>query len=613
MEKTINIKTIFIVSIILFSSKWIISILYFPNENILFRIIADSVSDSYFHYVKTLSEFNFIREYSLDSTNKSLILIPIGSVIFHSFVYKFFGIYSFIILEFFCIFLFVYFFSKIIECYGFNNILPIFLAIILFSSGTIIDLFNLDFVHLKSLKSSFYNLKFPRPLVTNLYLFYFLYYVIRNYEKELLNKKNIFIISIFFGFLLSSSFFIFSSLGIFYLTILLIKYRLKNLLKKIFIYKKQIIFSFILFFIIILPFVVLLQKTNSDYLVRLGVINLDTDDKLFLIEYFFQILFKTYYFFFILFAIFMVILLNKYFANKYNYIINILFINFICSLINPFLVIFLYDKAAFLYHFNNLVIINFFLFVFFSIIHLYKFFEKRFLFLKLKNNFIFILVALIIIINFYNSFIEKKFVDAKYRNEKNTVANYVNDKIGLNCNILTFDNAKMTWLIMKDYKNISFINGTFTSRNDDNLENNLINSLKLLGFKEENFTEYLKSEFDGWRLKNSKMQQLFWQKYQANSLYTFNKSMNFEVSEINIISKTSPFLAHQFVIPIEEKNRILKKFKQYKEIKKPDYIIIDYSDEFWSKYQKTFEDFKIEFQNKYFVIFSNEIKNNKCN
>ena len=109
------------------------------------------------------------------------------------------------------------------------------------------------------------------------------------------------------------------------------------------------------------------------------------------------------------------------------------------------------------------------------------------------------------------------------------------------------------------------------------------------------------------------MQQLFWQKYQANSLYTFNKSMNFEVSEINIISKTSPFLAHQFVIPIEEKNRILKKFKQYKEIKKPDYIIIDYSDEFWSKYQKTFEDFKIEFQNKYFVIFSNEIKNNKCN
>ena len=134
-----------------------------------------------------------------------------------------------------------------------------------------------------------------------------------------------------------------------------------------------------------------------------------------------------------------------------------------------------------------------------------------------------------------------------------------------------------------------------------------------MGFKEENLTEYLKSEFDGWRLKNSKMQQLFWQKYQANSLYTFNKSMNFEVSEINIISKTSPFLAHQFVIPIEEKNRILKKFKQYKEIKKPDYIIIDYSDEFWSKYQKTFEDFKIEFQNKYFVIFSNEIKNNKCN
>ena len=78
--------------------------------------------------------------------------------------------------------------------------------------------------------------------------------------------------------------------------------------------------------------------------------------------------------------------------------------------------------------------------------------------------------------------------------------------------------------------------------------------------------------------------------------------MNFEISEINIISKSSPFLAHQFVIPIEEKNRILKKFKQYKEIKKPDYIIIDNNDKFWSKYQTTLEDFKIEFQNKNFVI-----------
>ena len=75
----------------------------------------------------------------------------------------------------------------------------------------------------------------------------------------------------------------------------------------------------------------------------------------------------------------------------------------------------------------------------------------------------------------------------------------------------------MTFLIMNNFQNIPFLNGTFSKRNDEILEKNLINSLKLLNIDEVKFKEFMTSNWDGWRLRNSNMQQLFWQKYQANS------------------------------------------------------------------------------------------------
>ena len=67
----------------------------------------------------------------------------------------------------------------------------------------------------------------------------------------------------------------------------------------------------------------------------------------------------------------------------------------------------------------------------------------------------------------------------------------------------------MSFLIMSDFQNIPFLNGTFSKRNDEILEKNLINSLKLLNIDEVKFREFMTSSWDGWRLKNSNMQQLF--------------------------------------------------------------------------------------------------------
>ena len=72
MQEKNNISLIILVSTILFSIKWINSLIIFPDEEITLRIISEAVSDSYFHYVKILSELNFSNTYSLDK-NEYLI------------------------------------------------------------------------------------------------------------------------------------------------------------------------------------------------------------------------------------------------------------------------------------------------------------------------------------------------------------------------------------------------------------------------------------------------------------------------------------------------------------------------------------------------------------
>ena len=87
MEKKNNTLLIFITAIFLFSIKWIYSFINFPNEDILFKIISEAISDSYFHYVKVLSDLNFNNDYFKVSNAYSLV-VPIGSTVFHSIGYK---------------------------------------------------------------------------------------------------------------------------------------------------------------------------------------------------------------------------------------------------------------------------------------------------------------------------------------------------------------------------------------------------------------------------------------------------------------------------------------------------------------------------------------------
>ena len=94
---------IFAISFIFFSIKWILEFYFFPNEPLSLKVITSAVSDSYFHYIKVISDFELIKNYGDNTFKSGLILVPIGSILFHSLLFKIFGNSTFILGEFFFI------------------------------------------------------------------------------------------------------------------------------------------------------------------------------------------------------------------------------------------------------------------------------------------------------------------------------------------------------------------------------------------------------------------------------------------------------------------------------------------------------------------------------
>ena len=612
MEEKNNISLIILVSIILFSIKWIYSFIIFPGEEITLRVISESLSDSYFHYVKVLSELDFNNDYSVNK-NKFLLISPIGSIIFHSIFYKIIGIYSFIILELVFIFLFIFLFSSIFIKFDLNSNISLFLATFIFSLPVIINLINLDIVLINNLGSIFYNLKFPRPLVTNIYLFYFLFFMVTTHNKEFFTIKNVYILGIFFALVLSSSFFIFIPLCIYLLIFILKKNTIKNIIKKIKKIKKHLLVSFLIFLIMGSIFLYFILNSNPDYSSRMGIIETDNKDKFFLLEYYFDKLIKKNAIILIIIPIMSFFLIKRYFINKYTYIVDIFFLNYISSLISPFVIIIISNKIAFLNHINNFIIINLFLYFFIISTFIYKIFINKFNFNEPKIFIINSSIIILILLNIFNThYLNKKHkIETKFRIDKNDVLKKIKN-INKNCNILTFDNSIMTYLILKEFKYLYYLNGTFSNRDDKILENNLINSLKILNITYDDFKKFIQSDWDGWRLKNSNMQQLFWQKYQANSFYTYENSIDFKENEIAIINNTSPSIVHQFAIPIYEKERLLNKFKKYKINNMPDFIIINKTHKFWSDEKITKNIFNVFLENENFKVYFKSLPSIKC-
>ncbi len=588
----LNVLLLIFVAIACFANKWILSFFFLPNEDLSLKLILDSHEDSamYFHYVKSLINLDFSNTFSPVNSENGLLIIPFGSIIYHALGLKFFGIGSFIFFEFISILIFLTIFFLIFKELKISNNYSILLSTFIFFLPIVlgkINFFNFD--EINTFVNNFYNLRFPRPLIANLYLFSFIYLLIISTSKNIFEKKYLVTLSVILSLSFSSFFFIFINqiLCFFIVLILRYKYQLFGILK---IYFKNILIASFVFFLVSVPFIVLILNSNNDYNERLGINFINFEEKIFLLEYYFDKLFRLKAIILYL-VIFLFYISYKRIFRENLEILNIFLIVLISSILSPILFILFTSKVSFLYHFNNIIIISIILLLFvFVVAFTLQIIEKYKL--AVRNKILPTSLTLIILfffnMNFYFEY-EKKINNNEKRLEKNKIVKIIKDNSKLNltkAQMLTFDTEIMIWTILNDIKYLKIIDGTFTVKSNETIENDLIETFRFLNLDKEKFISFIKNKKIGYRYLNPNMRQLFWQKYQANSLFTFMKSKDFEKQILEHVKNSSPFYVHQFAIPNFELDRLVAKYENSKKNNNlsPEIVLIDLNKDIINQY-----------------------------
>ena len=137
--RSINFN-ILIFSFFIIFIKWFFSFYYF-NEPLNLKIIFESVTDGKYYYplIKYLSDFNLSQSFDPEISNLKNIPLPFGGILIHAILFKLINFWSFILIEFICLFAFIYIFTNIFKYIHFkNNYFPVCLAILIFFSPIII-------------------------------------------------------------------------------------------------------------------------------------------------------------------------------------------------------------------------------------------------------------------------------------------------------------------------------------------------------------------------------------------------------------------------------------------------------------------------------------------
>ena len=599
----INILILLFISLAFFIGKWLKSFSNFPDEDLIFKLVTDSYQDSsmYFHYVKSTVDLNFNNTFSPVLSEKGSIVVPLGSLIFHAFGLKFFGIKSFIILEFLAIFIFLFIFFLIFKRFKIHDLSAISLSSLIFITPLIFSTLNfLNIEEINTFAKNFYNLRFPRPLIAQLYFFSFFYILLVSINKNFYEKKFLIPLSVIMSLSFSSFFFIFINQLVSLFIFLIIKYK-SDLIKELRLNYKNILLSVIIFFIISLPFLTLILNSNEEYMERLGVNKIGISEKVFLIDHYFNKLFRLKAILLYITIIFLTIIYKKIFRNNFE-IINIFLIGFIASILSPILFIIFSSKISFLYHFNNIVIISTILLM---IIFITSFVSEILIKFPFKRLNLFLSTLIILFsISFFNLENLKKTENDQDRYEKNKIIYLIKENKQINfeeSTILTFDNEIMIWAILNNINYLKIIDGTFTIKKNDLVEKDLIETFKFLNLNIKHFENFISNKKTGYRYLNPEMRQLFWQKYQANSLFTFKNSNDFKNQTLEFIQNSSPFYAHQFAIPEFELKRLRNKFITIKTNNnfKPDIVMMNKSKKILNEY---FLDL-----NKYCRVFNGDL------
>ena len=562
----------------------------------------------YFPFIDSFSEFNFNPSYSDDKSNLDLISYPILGLIINIFFYKFFDVYSFIILEFLCVILFLSIFFNIFLKLSFSKESSLFMSFLMFSLTSLFQILgNFDFYLFKILDlnfSTFYSLRFPRPIISNLYLFGFLYFCLKIVSQNQNFKKNMIYIIVLMSLSLHSFFyfFIFETLTILFVYIYIFRHKLINFLSR------EFKFHIILFSIIFVNFLIFqfqLINAETDFVTRLGVISLDLTQKKILLDYFVN--------FFLKIEFLSLLILNTIFLALNTKTLKVFYFFFLSTILGTLIFISTSNKGVDYYQFNNWIITSGILNLFVSIFYLIekKIIKDSSVFIKFLNIITFLFTLGIIFQN-NNLYFNQIKNDSTKIHQYNKIKKYFsNNKNELKKKeILSLDHGLFLVLINNGFKNFSIVPDSFwTPKKDVEINKELFALFNFFELDKKHFTKFFENTISGYRIRNPNTLKFFGRKYLANQLKIFDKKDQFSNLEQEYIDKHSPIITHQSIIPKNEFKKLEKNFENYKKKLDPSILILEKKSIFFKSNKNIDNNYCLDFNSLDFKIYlSKKIK-----
>ena len=594
---------VILINFLFLSLKWVLSFYAF-NETILASVLMNTKDIQYYPLIVSLSEFNFSPTFLEYYNNTKIVNFPLASLVVHSIFYKFFNIYSFIILEFiFHLLLIFILFNIIKKIFNSSNAAAIFcilIFILILSLKTISNFIEPQiFNKLYDVLNENFGTRTPRPLVTGVFYFSFIYYMMVLDEKinNKLNYSYILKIAFFLGLLANSFIFLFIHSFIFFL-IFVVKILNQKLIKWIKLNIKIVCYFIFTLSFFLLPLIIQILYGEVDYSSRLGLVTIGSEKKFFLIKYYLINLLRVEFL-----ILFILTLYLNWFLNKKKNInlhtnkINIFFILVVTSIVSPLLFFIISPKIISIFHFLNIILFSFIFYIILSFFSIFYFSLKK---LNLKKKYSISTIYAILTIIYISIFVPLEldfFLKNKEKRGEIIKLHKFFNKNNLNntdLKLFTNDLLIMNLWILNNNNQLIISDAFSNSLSDTQIEFNLLNSLKDFNIGEKQLQKLI--SFKKSQIRNKLFMLLFNYKYQANSLYTFSKLENYHKADQDLIVVTSPFRVQMQIIPENEKKRILNLYKNLKINLDllPNYVVINNS--------KGFENFSIK-NDKYKEIF----------
>lgn len=600
-----NKEYIWLLPLFIILLKWIFIFYFYRDFDFDLRILINFNDLSYFPFIVSLSELNLFPAFSEYFKPTNVIAFPIASIIFHAFFYKIFGLISYVFLEIIFVviaYLLIYLLAKQT---GVKDNTALLGTLFFFSFPTFLEYLNIletnsFFLHIKNqiLDYHLFEFRYPRPLVSNLYFYGFLIFLLKFYYSSQPTISNYVFLSILLSLILQSFIYLFILSSLALCSFLLIK-MIKD---KTFIQKniKNFFIFLIIFLIFTLPFFYQLFFAETDYSARMGLFPIDIDIKKNLLIKTFNHFLNLKYFILTLIFIFIYFFLKKYNSKtieSYKFYLIIFFY----SISAPFIFIIISPYLIWFKHFFDVKNLIFLLGIFLIFIFMIDLIIRKLKFQKWFFTFIFVFLLIINSINYYNLISKNYTLNRNYLNDfEEIISKY--KLIGTKNKANIFSNSQLINYFFTNMKqNILFPNGFHVSLNDDQLEILMINSLKAMGFNQSNFEKFIQNKIS-WRSSNE-IGQITGYKYQFNSFYTYFNIDTYSEDAIKFLKQNKIFLSESIALSENEIQRLSTRFQSHKVIPeiKPNIVIVD-------KRENNFDfivskDYSEIINNKSFILF----------